>query len=96
MSEHSVEKGAPVVLDLDDPYFHGQTLPDALRDYEHVHSKTGVCVKNSEGPYCTPGDPRRCPGDGCDGCRHCRSHDDTPSDAARTAAAKYGAGVERS
>lgn len=37
----------PVVLDLDDPYFHGQTLPNALRDHDHVHSTTGVCVKNA-------------------------------------------------
>lgn len=48
-----VERGGKtdglVVLDLDDPYFDGQTLPDALRDYGHVHSTTGVCVKNAHG-----------------------------------------------
>lgn len=49
---HSTEIDPPVVLDLEDPYFDGQTLPDALRDYDHVHSATGVCVKNARGPYC--------------------------------------------
>jgi hypothetical protein len=39
-----------VTLDLDDPYFDGQTLPDALSDYDHVHSTTGVCVKKAGGP----------------------------------------------
>lgn len=43
---------APTVLDLDDPYFDGQTLPDALRDYAHVHSTTGVCVKAPGGRFC--------------------------------------------
>lgn len=44
-----LDDGEPVVLDLEDPYFHGQTLPNALSDYDHVHSTTGVCVKNSRG-----------------------------------------------
>lgn len=52
MSGHSAEKDAPVVLDLDDPYFHGQSLPDVLRDYVHVHSATGVCVKAPGGRFC--------------------------------------------
>ena len=39
----------PTVLDLDDPYFDGQTLPDALKEYDHVHSSTGVCVKSTRG-----------------------------------------------
>lgn len=42
----------PIVLDLDDPYFDGQSLPDALADYTHVHSTTGVCVKHPTGSHC--------------------------------------------
>ena len=42
----------PTTLDLDDPYFDGQTLPEALADYTHVHSATGICVKNARGPFC--------------------------------------------
>lgn len=49
---HVDENERPFVLDLDDPYFDGQTLPDALRDYEHVHSATGVCVKHPTGDFC--------------------------------------------
>lgn len=43
---------SPIVFDLEDLYFDGQALPDALRDYDHVHSKTGVCVKNTSGLLC--------------------------------------------
>lgn len=41
-----------IVINLDDRFFDGQTLPDALRDYGHVHSTTGICVKNPDGPFC--------------------------------------------
>jgi hypothetical protein len=45
--------GVPIaVLNLEDPYFDGQSLPDALVDYDHAHSTTGVCVKNVNGPLC--------------------------------------------
>ena len=43
---------APTVLDLDDPYFDGQSLPDALSEWPHVHSTTGVCVKHPTGEFC--------------------------------------------
>jgi hypothetical protein len=52
---------SPVVLDLSDRYFDGQTLPDALKDYDHVHSTTGICVKN-DGPLCAQ--------EGDQGCEH--------------------------
>ena len=42
----------PVVIDIDDSYYHGQTLPDALADYSHVHSTTGICVKHPDGRFC--------------------------------------------
>lgn len=45
----------PVVLDLEDAYFDAQTLPDALADYEHVHSTTGICVKHPSGRFCGGG-----------------------------------------
>lgn len=56
----------PIVVDLDDPYFNGQTLPAALSDYAHVHSTTGVCVKKV-GDFCSDATPpphrRRPPGE---------------------------------
>jgi hypothetical protein len=42
----------PIVIDLEDPYYHGQALPNALSDFSHVHSTTGVCVKNVHGHLC--------------------------------------------
>jgi hypothetical protein len=50
--ERCPDNPEPVVLDLDDRYFDGQSLPEALRDYTHVHSTTGVCVKAPNGAFC--------------------------------------------
>lgn len=49
---HNHEAEVPEIVDLEDSYFDGQTLPVVLSDFRHVHSTTGVCVKRVDGPLC--------------------------------------------
>jgi hypothetical protein len=49
---HLPEDPPPTILDLEDRFFDGQTLPDALVDFDHVHSTTGICVKAASGNLC--------------------------------------------
>jgi predicted Zn-ribbon and HTH transcriptional regulator len=51
---HLPEDPPPTILDLEDRFFDGQTLPDTLVDFDHVHSTTGVCVKAPSGNFCAP------------------------------------------